>query len=260
MMGVAVSGSTAGLLIGPTVGGWLYQTGGPLLPNLVVALSALAAAAGLAAVHLPPIAETRETVPLKTIFRSRAVTVCAAVVAVGGGTIAMLEPVLSLHLASAIGLGPARIGAVFGAGALVAACLHPMFGKLADRIGGRQLSLLGLGAIGMMLPVLLEISSFASGVAIYTVMVVAISMMVAPSLAYMADAVSASGGSSSYGAAYGLYNFAWALGILVGPSIGAALYDRVGISTVLCVWAPVVIVVAIGLSRVASRPAPSLSE
>ena len=261
MMGFVVSGSTAGLLIGPTVGGWLYQTGGPRVPNLAVALCALVAAGGLAAVRLPAIAEEdRESMPLMTIVRRPAVAVCAVAVAVGGGTIAMLEPVLSLHLASAIGLAPARIGTVFGAGALVAACLHPVFGRVADRTGGRQLSLFGLGAIGAMLPFLLAISSFASGVAVYAVTVVAISMMVAPSLAYMADAVSASGGSRSYGAAYGLYNSAWAFGILVGPSLGAALYDRFGIATLLWGWAPVVIVVAIVLSRMTVQPVPSSSE
>jgi MFS transporter, DHA1 family, solute carrier family 18 (vesicular amine transporter), member 1/2 len=256
MMGFVVSGSTAGLLLGPTVGGWLYQTGGPRLPNLAVALCALVAAGGLAAVHLPPVAEGRESVRLRTILGRPAVMVCAVAVAVGGGTIAMLEPVLSLHLASAIGLGPARIGMVFGAGALVAACLHPVFGRLADRLGGRQLSLSGLGAIAAMLPALLEISSFASGVAIYGITVVAISMMVAPSLAYMADVVSASGSSRSFGAAYGLFNFAWAFGILIGPSIGATLYDRVGISPLLWGWAPVVIVVAIVLSLIAPQPVP----
>jgi MFS family permease len=79
-------------------------------------------------------------------------------------------------------------------------------------------------------------------------------------LAYMADAVSASGGYESFGVAYGFYSFAWAFGILVGPSIGAALYDRVGISTLLWSWAPVVIATSIVLSRIAPHPVPSLCE
>ncbi len=136
MIGLAMSGSTAGFLIGPTIGGWLYQSGGPRLPYLVVALLALVVAAGFAVVRLPAVQSHLDTVSLRTILGVPAVTVCAIAVAVGGGTVAMVEPVLSLYLASEIGLGPARIGLVFGAGAVVAAVLHPVFGRIADRVGG----------------------------------------------------------------------------------------------------------------------------
>src|SRR5262249_13560981 len=47
VMGFVMSGSTVAFLIGPTVGGWLYQSGGAQLPYLVVALLALVGAGGL---------------------------------------------------------------------------------------------------------------------------------------------------------------------------------------------------------------------
>lgn len=254
VIGLAMSGSTAGFLIGPTIGGWLYQAGGPRLPYLVVAALALVVAAGFAVVRLPPVKAHLETVPLRTILRVPAVTVCAIAIAVGGGTVAMLEPVLSLYFASEIGLGPARIGLVFGAGAVVAAFLHPVFGRVADRVGGRRLTLAGLAAIGATLPLLALISSFGNAVAIYAFSVIAISMMIAPSLAYMADAVALTG-DQSFGVAYGLYNFAWALGLLVGPSVGAAIYERTSFATLAWVWSPAVMIVALALSRVAPSPA-----
>ena len=109
------------------------------------------------------------------------------------------------------------------------------------------MTLLGLGAIGATLPAFSLIWSFPSAVALYAAGVVSISMMVTPSLAYMAEAT-ASSGIRSFGVAYGLYNFAWALGLLVGPSLGGAIYDRVGFSTLTLAWAPCVVAIAIALA------------
>src|SRR5262245_27995523 len=41
VMGLVMSGSTFGFMIGPTLGGWLYQTGGMRMPYLVVGAFAL---------------------------------------------------------------------------------------------------------------------------------------------------------------------------------------------------------------------------
>src|SRR5215470_7201112 len=53
VMGFVMSGSTFGFLVGPTLGGWLYERGGPRLPYLVVAVFSIVAAVGLAAIRLP---------------------------------------------------------------------------------------------------------------------------------------------------------------------------------------------------------------
>ena len=55
----------------------------------------------------------------------------------------------------------------------------------------------------------------------------AIAMVITPSLTYMAEATSAAG-VGSFGVAYGLYNVAWALGLLVGPALGGFLFERIG--------------------------------
>lgn len=255
IMGLVMSGSTAAFMIGPTIGGWLYQTGGPRLPYLLVALLSVVGAAGLAAIHLPRPAGGLPPIPVRKLLATPAVAVCALAVVAGGGTIAMLEPVFSLFLSSHLGLTPARVGLVFGGGAVVAAFLHPLFGRLNDRLGGGRLTLTGLAAIGAVLPLLPLSSSFLSATAFYAVSVIAISMMMAPSLAYMAEAVS-TWRDQSFGIAYGLYNFAWAIGLMIGPSIGAAVYERVGFALLTWLWAPSIIAIAYALSRTSSaRPA-----
>jgi DHA1 family solute carrier family 18 vesicular amine transporter 1/2 len=253
VMGIVMSGSTIGFMAGPTLGGWLYESGGIRLPYLFIAGLSVAIAACLAALRLPSGNRASEPLPLSSFVRVPAVATCTIAVIVGGGTIAMLEPVLSLHLNAAIGLGPSRIGLVFGAGALVAALLHPMFGGIADRSGGRTLTLWGLAAIGAMLPILTFIWSFASAVGLYVIGALAIATMVTPSLTYMAEAT-ASAGSPSFGVAYGLYNVAWAVGLLAGPAIGGFLYERQGFAVLTWLWAPCVVLTAAGLWRAGSPP------
>jgi multidrug resistance protein len=255
IMGFVMSGSTLGFMVGPTLGGWLYERGGARMPYLVVAALALVTAAAFAALRLPRGSGTHEAVALRKIFKVRAVMVCALAVAVGGGTIAMIEPVLSLFLASKIALGPGRIGLVFGAGAVVATALHPVFGRIADRTGGRRLTLWGLVAIAAALPLSSAITSFESAMVIYAVAAIAIAILITPSLTYMAEATSLAG-SDSFGVAYGLYNFAWSLGLLAGPALGGALYERIGFVPLCMSWAIGLLAIAVILAR-ASGPSPA---
>jgi DHA1 family solute carrier family 18 vesicular amine transporter 1/2 len=249
VMGFVMSGSTFGFMVGPTLGGWLYETGGIRLPYLFIAALSIVIALGIASLEIPSKSGELESLPLSTIVRVPAVATCAIAVVAGSGTIAMLEPVLSMFLNSSIALGPARVGLVFGGGAVVAAVLHPVFGQIADRVGGRQLTLWGLAAIGAMLPILAQSWSFASAVGLYVIGALVIATMITPSLTYMA-AATASAGSPSFGVAYGIYNVAWAVGLLIGPAIGGFLYDRLGFTVLSLIWAPTVVVIALVLSRV----------
>ena len=89
----------------------------------------------------------------------------------------MLEPILSLHLASAVGLSPSRVGLVFGAGAVAAAVLHPFFGHLADRRGGRSVTLAGLVIVGAMLPLMGRATSFETAIGFYLLQAIAIGVV-----------------------------------------------------------------------------------
>jgi predicted MFS family arabinose efflux permease len=196
----------------------------------------------------PPHAADAEPVRLLALLRVRAVAVCAATVVLGGSTLAMVEPTLSLFLGDRIGLGPARIGLVIGCAAVASAMLHPALGRIADRVGKRRLMIAGLTGIAVMLPVLSLISSFTNAAIIYAAFTLPIVMMVTPSLAYMADATSGAG-VRSFGVAYGVYNFAWAIGLLVGPSIGGAAYERIGFAALMWTWAAALLPITLLLSR-----------
>jgi multidrug resistance protein len=252
VMGLVMSGTTFGFMIGPTLGGWLYENGGMRVPFLAVAVLALVAAAGFVWLRIPAMHADHEPVPTSVILRVPAVAACAAAVVVGGGTIAMFEPMLSLFLADTIQLGPTRIGLVFGAGAVASAVLHPIAGRLADRWGSRRLTMLGLTAVAVMLPVLGRIWSFESAVILTILNASAMALLVTPSLAYMAEAISGAG-AGSFGVAYGLYNFAWAIGLLGGPSAGGFLYELLGFQRLVLVWAPIAILATLLILAVERR-------
>ena len=246
--GIVMSGASSAFVIGPSLGGWLYELGGLRLPFLAVAaMSALGAAAAIW-LKLPSPQTHREPVPILAVLRVPAVGACAAAVILAATTMSMLEPVLALHL-QLLGINPARIGLVFGIAAIAAAVLHPVYGRLADRWGPRRLTLLGLAVSGCVMPALGSVVSFESAIPVFIVQIAALSLVIAPSLAYMAEATS-DAGLGSFGVAYGLYNVAWGIGLLAGPAAGGYLFERMGFARLTFWWAPAVIAGTVMLARV----------
>ena len=249
--GIVMSGASSAFVIGPSLGGWIYELGGLRLPFLTVAaMSAIGAVAAIW-VTLPSPQTHQEQVPILSDLRVPAVGACAAAVTVAATTMSMLEPVLALHL-QLIGTNPGRIGLVFGIAAIASAVLHPIYGRLADRWGARRLTLLGLGVSGCVMPALAGVVSVESAIPIFVIQIAALSMVIAPSLAYMAEATS-DAGLGSFGVAYGLYNVAWGIGLLVGPAVGGFLFERMGLARLAFWWAPAVIVATLLLARVRSK-------
>jgi len=77
---------------------------------------------------------------------------------------------------------------------------------------------------------------------------VVFSMVVTPSLTYMAEVASAAG-FEAYGVVYGVYNMAWAVGLMVSPALGGYLLERAGLATLTIGWAVFLLVTSIALSR-----------
>jgi multidrug resistance protein len=256
--GIVMSGTSFAVMIGPSIGGWLYEIGGIRLPFLVVTLLAVAAAAAFLFVDLPAPSAERERVPMALVLRQPPVAACAVAVVLASSTLSMLEPVLALHLGS-LAIGPARIGLLFGIAAVVNATLHPLFGRMADRWGARRMMLLGLALSAFALAALGQTWSFRSTIAFQIPLAATMALMITPSLAYMAEATSLSG-VESFGVAYGLYNMAWGAGLLGGPAVGGFLYERMGFARLAILWAPALLLVTGLLARVQSSPSPTKEQ
>jgi DHA1 family solute carrier family 18 vesicular amine transporter 1/2 len=252
--GIVMSGSSFAFMIGPSLGGWLYEIGGIRLPFIIVAVMAATAGIGAARLKLPDRQAEAEPIPVASIVRLPAVGACAAAVVVAAATISMLEPVLALQLES-LGVNPGRVGIVFGVAALASAGLHPVGGRLADRFGARRLTLWGLVIFAAVLPILGLTWNFESAIVFYVIQAAAMALVIAPSVAYMGDAVSAAG-IGSFGVAYGLYNVAWGAGLLGGPALGGFLFERLGFGPLTVAWAPAVVMATLLIARVGTTPNP----
>jgi multidrug resistance protein len=246
VMGYVMSGTSVAVVVGPTLGGWLYQAGGLALPFLVVSGAAAVCAVGfwLTQPGTVPAAAAGPTV--WSVIRVPTVAVCSAFVLLTGATMAMLEPVLPLFFNQRLGSSPADIGFLFG-GAAIASALAPfVYGPLTDRWGGRALTPIGLLATALWLPILAIVVGFWTAFAAIVLVWAAMALILTPSLAYMAD-VTAFAGKDAYGIGFGVYNTAWAVGILAGPALSGWLFARVGFGVLILSWSLALVVITLGL-------------
>jgi MFS transporter, DHA1 family, solute carrier family 18 (vesicular amine transporter), member 1/2 len=251
VMGFVMSGTSVGIMVGPSLGGWLYEAGGVALPFEFVAALALLCAVGFMAVEPRPARERTARVTVWAVVRVPSVALCAAAIVLAGATVAMLEPVLPLFFNRTLGFTPAQIGLLFGIAAVASTLMPLVYGPMTDRWGGRRLTLTGLALTAAWLPMTALASSFATAVLLVVVQWMAIALIVTPSLAYMAD-VTAFAGSDAFGIGYGIFNTAWGIGLLAGPALGGWLFERLGYSALATGWAIMVIVATTALAGVKS--------
>ena len=249
--GIVMSGTSAAVMVGPTIGGWLYEAGGIRAPFLVVAAMAAVCALGFLWLEIAPASEASEPVPIRVVLQSRAVAVCTLVVIAISGTISMMEPVFPLFITERLAIGPARIGLIFGSSAVASAILHPIYGRMADRWGGRRLMITGLFAAACTLPLMNLTWSYPSTIMFSVLNSMAIAMVITPSLAFMAEAVAGTG-VASFGVGYGLYNMAWGAGLLGGPAIAGFVFEHAGFARLTLLWSPMLVIVTLLLARVQS--------
>jgi len=259
VMGYVMSGTSLGIIVGPSIGGWLYDAGGVALPFQFVAALALVCAIGFTVIR--PKTERPQTArpSIWSVMRVPPVAICAAVIVVAASTLAMLEPVLPLFFDRRLGLTPSQIGLLFGAAAVASTLMPLVYGPMITRWGARRLTLTGIVLTAIWMPALTTASSLPTALALIVVQWIAIALFVTPSLAYMAE-VTAFAGGDAYGIGYGIYNTAWAVGLLGGPALGGWLFDRIGFSMLVTSWAVVVIVVTLVLAGVKFRSTERILE
>jgi multidrug resistance protein len=233
-MGIALSGMTVGVLVGPPLGGLLYEWGGYAAPFVVAAAVALVdgAAIALLLVDPPRAASGRES--LARLLGDRAILVASGAAVVAASTWGLLEPTLPLHLESAFGVSPTGVGVVFGLATLAYGIATPLVGALSDRWGRRPTMIVGVLGLAGAMPLVGVAPTLVLAVAGMLVVSVAYGCALIPTLPDLAEAVDRRGGGA-YGAAYALYNAAYAVGMMAGPVLGGALAEWFGFPVAMAV-------------------------
>ena len=222
-MGWLGSTSAIGTAAGPALGGALIDGfGWRAMFALLFALGSLALLAGRAALSVEAEARgPRERKPFA--FDARVTAGLAANVLVS--TVVMSTLVVGpFHLAGALALGAAGIGAVMTAGPLVAALVGPLAGRWVDRAGHERLA---LGALGLMAVGAALLAAFAasSHLASYVLPLVVLTAAYALFQSANNTGVMTAASSADRGTVSGALNLSRNAGLIAGAWIMANVFD-----------------------------------
>ncbi|WP_243384604.1 MFS transporter [Geothrix alkalitolerans] len=227
-MGTAFAAANLGVLIGPPLSGFLDQHAGPTAPFVLGAVLVALDAAGRA--FLLPETESGQglQLPFRQLLSNPTIRVFAGAMALGSCLWALLESTLPLHLDRRLGQSPTQIGLCFAAAALAHTFTSPLMGALSDRIGRVRVLRMGLvlAVVFIPLPVLLP----RSWMVVLAMMGLGstASFIMSPCSPAVADQVERQG-SQSFASAFSILNLAYSVGLMVGPLVGGALVQGLGL-------------------------------
>ncbi|MDK2917147.1 MAG: hypothetical protein PWR25_1704 [Euryarchaeota archaeon] len=225
-MGVALSAVGVGTILGPVAGGLLFEYAGYTATFIVPAV--LAASVGLAVL----IAPLRTCRPVGGATRSSMLprgallplAACSVVIVAVSGTYGVFDPYLPVYLHTVFSASPATIGVVFAVLAVAAILAQPAAGRIYDRYGGSR-HLIGGGLLlsGAAIVAVMQAGALPLTAVAVFVLGIALSCAIVPVMPLLADIYRDHG---SQGAAYGIYNTFFAVGLSAGPFAGAVLAGR----------------------------------
>ncbi len=233
-MGIALSAVGFGTVIGPVLGGLLFEYLGYTATFLIPAV--LVAAVGLVAFAVPVrTCRQKERSTVLPAKNRRLLAACAVVVVAVSATYGIVDPYLPVHLHAAFSASPATIGLVFAVLAVAAILAQPAAGRIYDRYG-RSRHLAGGGLLLSAAAVVAAVQAPTLPLTTIAVFVlgVALSCAIVPVMPILAGIYRDHG---SQGAAYGIYNTFYSLGLAAGPFAGAALIGRVPLPTLFLLQA-----------------------
>lgn len=227
-----------GLIVGPTVGGILYQVGGYTTPFVVLGSALFLSAVMTAFVlpdHLDRDVDSKSGSSLMEVLRIPGVLLAAASIIVTSMSIGFLSATLEPHLRQ-FHLAPAVLGLMFVINGGTYALTAPCWGWMCDgkrlqpkvaTIIGCVLLILGFLIIGPAPFLHLESSLWLTvtglvlhGLGIAAQLVASFTDALRTSIAYGFP-----NNLETYGLISGLWTSTFALGAFIGPSVAGVLYD-----------------------------------
>ncbi|XP_059481311.1 MFS-type transporter SLC18B1-like [Neocloeon triangulifer] len=244
-----------GLIVGPTIGGLLYQIGGFLLPFLVTGLVLLVG--GIVSVILLPSEDgctqlaaanavaTRNS-GLIAILKVPSVSLSAVSIVVSSMSIGFISATLEPHLRQ-FGLSPVLMGVMFIVSGGMYALIAPFAGYLCDKgVGPKVLASIGNVCVASSYMLVGPAPFFPINTILWMVIIgllihgTGIGLLLVSAFIDALHSATKNGfpdDISTYAIVSGLWASAFALGAFIGPSIGGVMLDFVGFR-----WGSLVIV------------------
>lgn len=217
-MGIAMLGATSGSIIGPMLGGQIFDHWGYAVPfYLAIAFLIIDLVLRLST---PPVNKLNKVPPwshtiseVKGIVTDRAVLSAAFAVSLAAAGWALMEPLFPMHVSRIAQATPGTIGALFTVSNLLYAVITAVVVMVSDRIGVRPTMVVGLVITAVSMPLLAFTPNIPLAAVVLCLVTVGYAFTINPTSAELGDAVDRRG-SKSYAIAYGIYNLAYSLGMI----------------------------------------------
>ncbi len=241
-MGIALSGQAIGILVGPSMGGWLYQIGGYMFPFFVAA--GMAVLDGLLRLLLlkeePHREKQTEQQPFELLRNQHFLLIVGAVM-IGAAVPSALQPTLPARFEAVFHATPLVIGLLFAVPTIAYAVIAPLIGRLSTKLGHTRMTVLGFIITALAMAFVTLPSNIYLEIAALSLIGIGMGMILAPSLPRMAD-LAQEKENASYGFTFAIYNAAYSVGMMMGPVLSGLLSESFGMQ-----WAYVILAGAIVL-------------
>ena len=231
-MGTAFAAANLGVLLGPPLSGLLDQHLGSSAPFLLGAGLVALDAAGRVFL-LPEVEPVRgPRLPFRQLLSNPIIRLFAGAMALGSALWGLLESTLPLDLDHRFAFSPALIGLCFAAMALAHTFTSPLMGQLSDRIGRVKVLRMGLLLCLLLLPLPALLPRPWMVVVAMMGLGSTASFIMSPCSPAVADQVERLG-SQSFASAFSIMNLAYSVGLMLGPLVGGALVQGLGLPIAL---------------------------
>ncbi len=254
MMGYALVGSTTGSILGPSLGGGLFELGGFSLPFLVT--GCLVALDAAMRIFLLPKDQPggAASAPLLRLLSNRTILIPAIAVMLAAFGWGIIEPLLPDRL-SQFGVSPTVVGLYFTVSTIAYGLCAPLVSWVSKRGAIKRVIAGGVVAMAGSLMVL----AVAPGPALVGVALCLLSISFAfalnPTSAELGNAVDRLG-LACYAAVYAVYNIAYSLGMMATNSLASAAAAHIGFrGTLACAAATLLLCAPLLLLK--EKQAPS---
>lgn len=241
-MGIALSGQAMGILVGPSLGGWLYQIGGYMFPFFVA--TGMAVLDGLLRLLLlkeePHREKQTEQQPFELLRNQHFLLIVGAVM-IGAAVPSALQPTLPARFEAVFHATPLVIGLLFAVPTIAYAVIAPLIGRLSTKLGHARMTVLGFIITALAMAFVTLPSNIYLEIAALSLIGIGMGMILAPSLPRMAD-LAQEKENASYGFTFAIYNTAYSVGMMMGPVLSGLLSENFGLQ-----WAYVILAGAIVL-------------
>ncbi|MDA7027722.1 MFS transporter [Bacillus sp. CLL-7-23] len=251
-MGTAMSSQAGGVLLGPLLGGWLYEWGGYQAPFFIAVGIALIAAI-LSIVFLRNVNDSRAenfSSPFH-VLRRKQVLMIVGVAVIGSAVFASIEPTLPIHLYKHLNVSPGVIGTMFIVVTLAYGLSAPLIGAFSTRFGYVKTMMVGVVLVAVTLPLNALPTQLWLQIVTLAMLGISLGIVLTPALPKLAE-ISDQAGVVSQGVTFAVYNTGYSFGMMMGPLLASGIAGSFGLKMAYLTLSVIFLIYLIPLNRLKS--------